>query len=163
MNARFANVSDRDKRLLAAGGFVLMLILGYFLLYEPLSNDNRRLRAALERQDIDLAWMRQASRSLRDRPVVQAAAAADEPLLVIADRTIQAAGLKQQLKRIQPDGDDKIRLWLEHASFGAVIKWLDTMQRQHGIRVDAATVDRQEATGVVNAKLVLVTGEVIGS
>ena len=157
MNALFSSLSDRDKRFLAAGGFVLMLMLGYFLLYEPLSRDNQRLQAALERQDTDLVWMQQASRSLRNRPVAQAVATTDEPLLVIADRTIQVAGLKQQLKRIQPDGDDKIRLWLEQASFSALIKWLDTMQRQHGIRVDAATVDRQEATGVVNAKLVLTT------
>ena len=158
MNALFFRISDRDKRFLIVGSVLLTFVLGYFLLYEPLLHDNKRLHAALARQDADLAWMQEASRRLGNRPVVHTAADAGEPLLVIADRTIQAAGLKQQLKRIQPDGDDRIRLWIEQASFGALIKWLDTMQRQYGVRVDAATVDRQQATGVVNAKLVLVTG-----
>jgi len=148
-----ATLSDRDKRYLAVGGLLLALILGYFVAYEPLSVESRRLHAGLMRQSSDLQWMRQALVTLASCPAHRQTPETGKALLVVVDRTIRDAGLKQQLKRVQPDGDDRLRLWFEHASFASLAQWLDSLEKKQGIVVDSANVDRQQEAGVVSAKV----------
>ncbi len=154
MKSLLTSISNREKCYMAVGGLLLVLIIGYFMFYEPLSKERQRLRTRLQSLNADLQWMQQAQRRLAIRPTGQDVSVNGEALLIVIDRTIRAAGLKQQLKRVQPDGDDRIQLWFEQAPFAALVRWLDILQHQHGILVNSASVDRQ-SFAVVSAKLEL--------
>jgi general secretion pathway protein M len=76
-------------------------------------------------------------------------------LLGTIDRTAKAGDLGKSVKRVQPDGQTKARVWLENANFDAMIKWLESLQRQQGIRIVTSVIEKQEEAGIVNARLVL--------
>jgi len=74
-------------------------------------------------------------------------AASNEPLVVLVDRTGREAGLGGAIRDQSPAGEHSLRLRLEAASFDAVVAWLASLQQQHGVRVDAATIQRHRRTG----------------
>ena len=61
-----------------------------------------------------------------------------------------------------PDGEHGLRLRLESAPFDVLATWLVILQQQHGVRVDAATIDAAGAPGLVNASLTLAHGAAPG-
>jgi general secretion pathway protein M len=76
-------------------------------------------------------------------------------LLAVTDSTARAGGLGDALKRVEPEGRDNVRVWLDGASFDVLLKWLATLSTTHGIQVDSATLERSETAGRVNARLTL--------
>jgi len=74
---------------------------------------------------------------------------------VLVDRTGREAGLGAAIRDQSPSGEHGLRLRLEAASFDVLITWLASLQQQHGVSVDAATIDAGAAPGLVNASLTL--------
>ena len=72
------------------------------------------------------------------------------------------AGLGSAIRDQSPSGEHGLRLRLEAASFDVLIAWLASLQQQHGVSVDAATIDAGTAPGLVNASLTLVHGAAPG-
>jgi type II secretory pathway component PulM len=55
-------------------------------------------------------------------------------------------------------GDHGTRVRLEAANFDALIAWLSGLQRQSGINIESAAIDRTDKSGIVNVTLVLTRG-----
>ena len=85
-------------------------------------------------------------------------AAGGESLVVLVDRTGREAGLGSAIRDQSPSGEHGLRLRLEAAPFDVLVAWLASLQQQHGVRVDAATIDAAGAPGLVNASLTLTHG-----
>jgi type II secretory pathway component PulM len=56
-------------------------------------------------------------------------------------------------------GKTGVRLWREDVDFTRLSQWLDTLSSQHGAEVDTAAIDRAEALGRVNARLLIQWGD----
>ena len=56
--------------------------------------------------------------------------------------------------RLQPEGSDGVSVWFDDIPFNDLMRWLDQQSRS-GIGVKQMSVDREEATGTVNARVVL--------
>ena len=76
-------------------------------------------------------------------------------LLSVADSTARAGGLATALKRVEPEGGNSVRVWLDGAPFDVLVKWLVTLSTQHGVDANSATLERSETAGQVNARLTL--------
>jgi type II secretory pathway component PulM len=64
------------------------------------------------------------------------------------------AGLGTSLRDQSPDGNNGLRLRIEGASFDTLVTWLASLQQQHGVSIEAASIDAA-APGLVNATLSL--------
>jgi len=62
-------------------------------------------------------------------------------LLTIIEQTAAQSNLRNVIKRIQPDEDDSVKVWLTDAYFDPWVQWVETLKQQ-GIEVVAATVNR---------------------
>ncbi len=62
------------------------------------------------------------------------------------------------MKRIEPEGQNSVRVWLEQAAFDDVIQWLQNLKRDYGIHTADIVIERQAAAGRVNARLTLEGG-----
>ncbi len=152
-------LSPRERNLVYLASAVLTVALIYFALVLPITSLAAKRAASVEQKSADLAWMRQVA------PQVIAAAAAgggtagsDESLVVLVDRTGRQAGLGSAIRDQSPSGEHGLRLRLEAAPFDVLVTWLAVLQQQHGVSVDAATIDAGSAPGLVNASLTLVHG-----
>lgn len=157
MKAWWENLGARERGLIVVGTVLVMMLLSYVLAWEPLRNSDRRLRQSVAERRADLAWMRQAAEEIKRLGGAEAArpVADNRSLLTLVDQTARAAGLGAALKRVAPQGDDKLSAQLDGAEFDKLIPWLSGLERDQAIAIISLNVDRTDAPALVNARIVL--------
>ena len=157
MKAWWENLGARERGLIVVGTVLIMMLLSYVLAWEPLRNSDRRLRQNVAERRADLAWMRQAAEEIKRLGGAGAArpVADNRSLLTLVDQTARAAGLGAALKRVAPQGDDKLSAQLDGAEFDKLIPWLSGLERDQAIAIISLNVDRTDAPALVNARVVL--------
>lgn len=157
MKAWWENLGARERGLIVVGTVLVMMLLSYVLAWEPLRNSDRRLRQSVAERRADLAWMRQAAEEIKRLGGAGAArpVADNRSLLTLVDQTARATGLGTALKRVAPQGDDKLSAQLDGAEFDKLIPWLSALERDQAIAIISLNVDRTDAPALVNARVVL--------
>ena len=140
--------------LMVMATFILGLLV-YTLLWLPINDEVAKKRVWIAEQQETLTWMkRTASEINRLKPTALTGKSKNnEALLSTVDRTAKQARLRDAIKRIKPQGDDKVQIWLEQASFDRTIRWLDTLQRQQNIAVGTITIEKQKSPGIIDARI----------
>lgn len=155
-----ANLSDSERRTLIIASIVLALLAGYAFAWSPLMGSVERMRASVEQQRTNVAWMnataQEAQSLLRARTgAAQAVSRAGQSLLAVVDQTARREKLGPALKRIEPRGQDEVRVRLEDAVFDDMVTWLSALQTRYGVLIDSVAIDRQPSQGRVTANLTL--------
>jgi general secretion pathway protein M len=151
-------LAPRERNLVYLAGALLLVALVYLLVVLPVTSAAARRAARIEQKTADLAWMREVAPQVMAAAATGGGAASGESLVVLVDRTGREAGLGNTIRDQSPSGEHGLRLRLESASFDVLVTWLASLQQQHGVRVDAATIDAAGAPGLVNASLTLIHG-----
>ena len=157
MKSLLANMSSRERWVLAAGAVVTVLLV---LLFTWISLQGRveRLQGQVrDHQSLD-QWMRAAAQQVTELRGMQSRGnrnTGNRSLLAIVDQTAKQAGLSNAIKRIEPEREDNVRVWFEEVAFDDMINWLSRVQQNYGVQVDVISVDRQDRVGMVNARMVL--------
>jgi len=157
MKSWFNGLEANERRMLIVGGGLLAVMFLYMGIWEPLTNKVETLRVSTTEQTALLAWMRSSAqevKQLRGRGNQQAKPASGQSLLSLVDRTAKSGRLGTALKRVQPDGDEKVGVWLEAANFDDLVRWLAALETRHGVRVVSSVFQALEASGSVDARLV---------
>lgn len=155
--SRWAALEPRERRTLGIGGVALALILAYLAVWTPLEKTHHKREVALResraiaRQLEQLAAEVQANRGGGGAAV----STAGQSLLAVVDQTRRASSITKPPSRLEPEGDATVRIWLEDVPFDSLVRWLGELQLRHGVRVDAADIERQSGSGLVNARLTL--------
>jgi len=161
MKAWFESLDPRERRMLIIGSALLGVMLFYLLAWEPLEHGVESLRKSHAEQRARLQWMQQAVaevKQLRGSSGRPAQLAKGQSLLAAIDRAARSNQLGDALKRVQPDGSERARVWLEGASFDRLVRWVDSLQRQQGVRVVSSVFEAREEVGRVDARLVFEIG-----
>ena len=158
MKEWFNNLDQRERRTLISGVVLLVVLILYLAVWEPLANKTQSLRKANQENHQLVDWMEQSADEARQfgrKAGGPSGRSKDQSLLGIVDRTAKQAKLGKSVKRVQPDGKTKARVWLENVVFNDMIKWLEGLQHREGIRIDTTVIEKQDEPGLVNARLVL--------
>jgi general secretion pathway protein M len=148
----------RERRVLGIGGAVSVLLLGWGLVWQPLSASRANLRERVAAQSADLAVMRAGAArvgELRGQGARAKAERMGKSLLALADASARDRQLGNALKRVEPLGPKSVRVSLEGASFDSVAEWLDGLARDFGVTATEFSADRIEGIGLVNARVTL--------
>jgi general secretion pathway protein M len=133
----------------------------YALAWAPFQTRLKGLRTTVAEQHVQVTWMRHAAmevKRLSATPGGEAPRSRDtggRSLLTLVDQTARAAGLGSAVKRVEPQGGNKLSVRLEDAEFDQVVRWLDLLGRDYTIHTDNAVLDRGSESGRVNARLIL--------
>ena len=158
MKAWLENLDPRERMMAAAGAVLLVLFLIYVLVLSPLHSGYDSLRSTVDTQRTTAQWMQESAQTLKSLKRSSGRAAqglGGRSLLSVADSTARAGGLGPALKRVEPEGSDSVRVWLDGASFDVVVKWLGTLSTIHGVNAETVTLERTGTAGRVNARLTL--------
>lgn len=163
MKTWWTGLSPRERWLVGGGSVLAAIFLLYALLWRPFHNRLGELRQTVAAQRRDLAWMQQATVEIKQLgagagPPTPNRAAGQPSLLTLVDQTARTAGLGGAMKRIEPQGDDKLRVQFEQVGFDLLIRWLSGLEQDHGVILVNATIDRQADNGRVDARLILQGG-----
>lgn len=157
MNQWFENLSPRERLMVGLATAALLAALFYLLAWEPVHRDLSQLRQQVASHQQDLLWMRGAAgqvATLKSRQDSRPAASGGS-LLTLVEKTANDAGLKRHVARVEPQGRDGVRIWLEDAPFDELVRWLGRLRSENGLLVENLSADRPEAPGRVNARLLL--------
>ena len=156
MKQWFESLQQQEKVLVAGGAVLLAIMLFYVALWEPLHDAVTAMEKDVAKQEPLLEWMKQAAVDVKQLKGKGDASKMKpgQSLLSLIDTTAKKNRLGNVLKRVKPDGNDKVRVWLEGASFDDTIKWVEKLESSYSIQVLSLVVDRKDASGVIDSRIV---------
>lgn len=153
--ARYRELQPRERLLVSVAAVVVTITLLFLLVWEPLAKAREKSREALSDE-----------RALAQRlevigAAVQKARAAgvgaiqgrEQSLLTLVDALGKNSELGKAPTRLQPEGEQEVRVVFEDVSFDALMRWVALLENTYGIRVTAADFERRAGAGLVNARL----------
>jgi general secretion pathway protein M len=153
---QYEALPDRDQKALQLLGIALAVILIYFLMWAPASAYMNNGQAALERnRDVQaLIQVNYATLSSLGKQSSSDGVSLDSQQLVSA---ITNLAKKQgvALKRFEPSGDNKVKVWLEKVPFDKMIAWLGALDASLNISADQVSIEKEEAQGMISARITL--------
>ena len=144
----------RDRHLLFITIGLLTVTLFYLVIWEPIHQGYDQEKQSLKSQRDIHAWMQAAAveaQSLKRSGKV--AARSNQPIALILENTAKISGLTQQINKIESSGKEGARVKIDSISFDQLLVWLNTLEQQHGVTITTATIERNEQSGTVNARL----------
>ncbi|MCG8489027.1 MAG: type II secretion system protein M [Chromatiales bacterium] len=152
--------TPQEHLAMIIGGTAVLLLLIYLIVWRPFQQSIEQKALLVKSQESTLQWMKDNADLVRNMRSSQPGkgAAGNEALLTLVDRTAKRIQLRQQIKRIKPQGDDSVQLWVEEASFDTLIRWLGQMTQEYALNIESLNIDRQDAPGMINARVVLQRG-----
>ncbi len=132
------NLAARERKLLGAGVFVLLLVFYALFLYRPLVNAVREAENRNRALISQWQWMQQQLpliASHRDMADPSSPRDFSEPLLNWLDKQLSDAKLQAYVKRMEPVDDSRVTLWLEKVPFAPLMRWVEQVQTTQGVLV----------------------------
>lgn len=150
----YDSLNDTERLVVHAVAVLFILVLVLLLLILPAQNSLRDAQQKLTAQQSLLSWMKQNEPLARQAARGgSSASASNQPLPSLVTSTASSMGVT--VKRFEPESDDKLRVWLEKASFDKTARWMHQLESRYGIRIVNISVDAEREQGLINAKLVL--------
>ncbi len=140
----------RERRILAVGGGLLLLVLVWLLLIDPALQGRAQWQQTLPSLRADYAQMQALAQQAANAP--EPTPAGPMPARDELERSLAGHGLKPQSLTV---GDDQVRLVLSDVSFAALVDWLRQMQREVQLVVTEAGVTARDRVDRVDANLSL--------
>ncbi len=153
--------SARERRTLAWGGSLLVLVLLWLLGVEPALEGRERWRKDLPQLRADAAQVQALAQQLASTlPQQQATAGSAAASPTVDKATLEAGlvaqGLKAQSLSVQDAGGVLlVRVNFDDVSFSALTEWLQQQQRALQLSVSEASVTARERLDRVDARLTL--------
>jgi general secretion pathway protein M len=101
-----------------------------------------------------LAWMQQAAKEVAalrtQRPTTARPTAS---LFSLVDSSMAQSALAKVAKRIEPNGEQEVRINFEQVNFSELIRWLGMLQQQYHLQVQVATLEKINTNDMVKVQL----------
>jgi len=150
-------LEQREQRILLLGSAALLAMLLYVLLLEKLPAERQQVQQSLlasQKVLYNLEAIAAQVKLARQNPQHKKPQLKGS-LLGLVDQATRQAGIRQQVKRLTPDGKDQVRLWFDSVSFDQSMNWLAKLHQQ-GVQVEQISVNPLSQAGLVRLSVTLV-------
>lgn len=153
--ARYQELQARERLMVSVGIVVVLITLLYLVLWEPAAKARLNQAAALsdaralaERLEVIATAVQKARAS-----GVGAIQGREQSLLTLIDQQGKSAELGKPPTRLQPEGENEVKVWFEDVPFDALARWMATLESRYGVQIAGAELERRGGVGLVNARL----------
>ena len=156
--------SASEKRTLSVSAILLVALVGFFGVYEPLRKSHARMVLQVQSQTIALKEISalMAARAARQGQTATGAMAANldvvnqsaSSLTAIVDQSIRGKNMQGGLKNITTVPPNKVRLELGGVNFDVLMTLLEQLEHESQVQVLELSIDTL-GTSTVNAKVTL--------
>jgi len=158
MKNGFNQLNYRERYTLIIGAITLCLILGYFMLWEPVIKARAQLEIMVTAQHNTLRWMNTAAaeiQQLRGQSTAKPVQTHKQSLLSLIDQSTRQGVLAKANKRIEPKGEQAVRINFEKVSFTELMRWLGRLHNQHQVQVSSIHIEPEAIPDQVKVRLTL--------
>lgn len=152
----FYSLSLKEQRMVAGAVALIILTLFYLIVWEPIHQGLESEQQQQQSHKEILLWMQEAAtevRTLRSAGSRSVIRDKDKPITLVIEQTVNNAGLKTSVNKIESSGRDGARVTLKDAPFNQVLIWLNTLATFNGVQVVSANIERSETPGRADARL----------
>ncbi|PCJ20474.1 MAG: hypothetical protein COB04_04260 [Gammaproteobacteria bacterium] len=154
----FYKLEARDRNALLVLSVFLGIAILYFGVWFPAKNGLAEAEEDYRKQAELVTWM-VANETQAKAVGSSLSGSSSKKLSGSLYKVVNQVARKKSmsLKRYEPDGNDKLRVWLENVSFNQFVSWMQELV-QRGIIVSNVSVESQDAVGKINAKIIFKRG-----
>lgn len=146
---------SREQLILIIAAVIGGALLYFLLIWEPLYKSLDEKSAELNDVRQLASWLTEIRPEVHRSGAQKAAPSSNRSMLSVVDGAARQAKLSPKVKRMQPDGDDTVRVWIEEAPLNDVLRWIDTLHKRHGITTSNLNMDRGKQSGTTTMRLTL--------
>jgi len=144
----WASLQERERLILSIGSVIVVVILLYALLFQPLYRALSHMETALPGLRKNLVWMRQTDQLLENGGVAQSnvkVEGVDESLLSVLESTARRAKIRKSIQELAPVREkEEVRVVLEDADFNQWLRWIDILYRRNGVDIRQVSAERHD-------------------
>lgn len=149
LKQRFAQLTDREQKLVVISAVVIVIGAIYFLIYAPMQASIERNSASLSSQKELLTWVTQNAN--RAQQLKQSGGQGNQFSGSLPQAVNQTANNSDiTISRMQPQGDD-IQIWVDNARFDNVLNWLQSLEKM-GVQIIEADIAEGDSPGIVKIR-----------
>ncbi|MDX1692700.1 MAG: type II secretion system protein M [Ketobacteraceae bacterium] len=151
----YYGLAPREQNLIAALAVVVIVALIYLIFMFPAQNSVSSASKKLEAKQSLLQWMQANEEQAIAAGKSGNGRRSGNNQNILGAVNSAASRYQITLQRYEPEGKDKLRVWLEDASFNNMVRWLHQLESQNGITVSSISLDAEKDPGLISAKIVL--------
>lgn len=147
-------LNERERRAVIIAAVALLVFIPYQFAWAPFRDSLSTLEQQVQRQQKDLLWMREHVAEAHEltREANGGNRSAQPVYGVIESSARQRFG---NGIRVSQEGKGGVRVTIKNISFDDLMLWLDNLYYQHHVNVKDFVVERQPASGRVNANILI--------
>lgn len=152
----YYSLPPKEQWMVSGAGILIFITLFYLIIWEPAHLSLETEQQKQQSQQEILLWMQQAEievKTLRKSGSRSTIRDSNKPTTLVIEQSIQNAGLKPAVSKIESSGNNGARVTLNNASFNQILVWLNTLSTHNGIQVVSANIERASNPGRVNTRL----------
>ena len=145
------NLNQREKLLISLGIPLLLVVMFYLYMWQPLSKELSQLRLKVPENNATLAWMNHQLASFEKPTDPAQSSGQNQPLLTVIERVAINTKVKDAIQRVQPGNDGSVEIWFQEAVADQLFLWIDQLSGSQ-VAVVSATITRA-TPGLVSARV----------
>lgn len=152
----FNSLPSKEQWMVSGTGFLIIATLLYLVIWEPVHIGLKTEQQKQQSQNEILLWMQQAAtevKGLRTSGSRTTIRDKNKPTTLVIEQTINNAGLKSSVRKIESSGKNGARVTFNEAAFNQILVWLNTLATHNGIHVVSANIERASKPGQANVRL----------
>ncbi len=150
--ARWRDFSNKEQSLLAALFFIVICLLIYAFIWLPVQHGRERLNRVIPEKKAKLVLMRsQAADIERLRGQFNALRSSSGGLKAAIEVSAKVSGISLNYAPTDQNSDvNRLKVALMQVSFDTWLKWVESLQSQHHIRLQSCLITPSASRGLVN-------------
>ncbi len=152
----FFSLPLKEQRMVAGTAAVILITIFYLSIWEPIHVGLATEQQKQQSQNEILLWMQKAAtevKSLHASGSNSTIRDKNKPTTLVIEKTINNAGLKSSVSKLESAGNNGARVTLKDASFNQILVWLNTLSTHNGIQVVSANFERTDKPGGADVRL----------
>jgi len=158
LQKQYEMLPPRDRQVLTIFGIILSIFIIYYAMWVPAHDYMKNAQRDVEQNEKLLALVKQNTVVLSSLAKGQSSAGTGKVLTsqqLVSSVTNMAKRSGVALKRFEPSGDKKIKVWVDNASFDKMMTWLASMKKTLNVTVEQISIEKDDTAGLVSARLTL--------
>ncbi|MEO6023619.1 MAG: type II secretion system protein M [Burkholderiales bacterium] len=139
----------RERMILTYGSIFLALALLYGMAWLPVSEQRRKLSASLPHLRTQAAQLRSDAQQVIALRANTSAASGSTSAKSSVENGLQAMGLRDKVNAIDRVDDHRVRITFNAVAFDGLLGFLEAMQSEQRLRVEALQMEGLPQTGRV--------------
>jgi general secretion pathway protein M len=152
----YRSLPQKEQWMVSGTGIFIIVTLFYLLVWEPIHLGLQEEKQKQQSQQEIMIWMQDAAsevKALRASGSRSTIRDRNKAITLVIEQSINNAGLKAYVNKIESSGSDGARVTLNEVPFNQVLVWLNTLATYNGVQVVSANIERASKPGHTNVRL----------